>query len=450
MYPSPPPSPTFEHSSDQTGSELIGHIIGGSLRIDNILGVGAYGVVYTATDLRNNGKYAVKALKNHGQDSKQSSLQNQEMQLHIDAQGHRNVLQLFQVLEDSNYRYVVLEYCPEGDLFSNITDRGQYVRNDSLARDIFLQILDAVEHCHQRGIYHRDLKPENILVKEGGNLVKLADFGLATRSPSTADYGCGSTFYMSPECQQSSPSPYSSYKSAPNDVWSLGVILVNLTCGRNPWKRACLEDSTYSAYLKDRDFLKTILPITDELNTILRLIFEPNPELRINLSTLRRLVLSSQQFTGTPRVVRQPVTQQQLPPSPPLTPFDISSQQASLPQFSPQPQSIVYIPQSRPLSPPLTPLLSPSDPWSLNVDCNLVPVFQPQQQKWNGFYPSQYAVQNVQQQHSFTSPTGTKVFPFHQQEYVSLSEYSYWQFPQQILRVAMPFFQHMSPPQHVC
>jgi len=418
------------------------------LRIENILGVGAYGVVYTATDLHTNAKYAVKALKNHGQDSKQSVLQNQEMQLHIDAQGHENILQLYQILEDTSYRYVILEHCPEGDLFSNITDRGQYVRNDSLARDIFLQILDAVEHCHQRGIYHRDLKPENILVKEGGKSVKLADFGLATRSPSTADYGCGSTFYMSPECQQSSPSPYSSYRSAPNDVWSLGVILVNLTCGRNPWKRACMEDSTYSAYLKDRDFLKTILPITNELNTILRLIFEPNPDLRINLPTLRRLVQQSQQFTGTPQVAPRPVSQL-LPPSPPLTPFDIASPSTPVPQFTPQPRCAVFAPQSRPISPPLTPPLSPTDPWSNHVDCNLVPVFHPHEQKWNGFYPSPYSVQNVQQ-HSFNPVPGTKVFPFQQQEYVSLPEYSYWQFPQQILRVAMPFFQHMSPPQHVC
>jgi serine/threonine protein kinase len=59
-------------------------------------------------------------------------------------------------------------------------------------------VLDAVAHCHALGIYHRDLKPENILVTNGGRCVKLADFGLATRKPLTADFGCGSTFYMSP------------------------------------------------------------------------------------------------------------------------------------------------------------------------------------------------------------------------------------------------------------
>ena len=94
--------------------------------------------------------------------------------------------------------YVVIEYCPEGDLFSNITERGKYVGNDFMAKSVFLQILDAVEFCHSIGIYHRDLKPENILVTENGMTVKLADFGLATTDRITSDYGCGSTFYMSP------------------------------------------------------------------------------------------------------------------------------------------------------------------------------------------------------------------------------------------------------------
>lgn len=84
---------------------------------------------------------------------------------------------------------------------------------------------------------------------------------------------------------------------APNDVWSLGVILVNLTCGRNPWKQASFQDSTYRAYARSHDFLKTILPLSDELNDILGCIFNPIPELRITLPELRSRILACSSFT---------------------------------------------------------------------------------------------------------------------------------------------------------
>jgi serine/threonine protein kinase len=267
------------------------------LEITGVLGVGAYGVVYTAVDLQTGTPYAVKALNKLGLEPRQQRFQQREIELHYRASFHENVVSLVKILETYDCTYVVLEYCPEGDLFSNITERGQYVGNDHMVRSIFLQILEAVNFCHMNGIYHRDLKPENILVTNGGSTVKLADFGLATTERITSDYGCGSTFYMSPECQQAAPRPFASYASGPNDIWSLGVILVNLTCGRNPWKRACFDDSTFRAYMRDRTFLQTILPISDELNCILSRIFEPDPSSRIGLLELRDAIMACGQFT---------------------------------------------------------------------------------------------------------------------------------------------------------
>jgi serine/threonine protein kinase len=98
---------------------------------------------------------------------------------------------------------------------------------------------------------------------------------------------------------------------APNDVWSLGVILVNLTCGRNPWKQASFEDSTYRAYTRSQGFLKTILPLTDQLNDILGRIFTRNPDQRITLPELRARILACTRFTEAPAVSL---------PSPPASP----------------------------------------------------------------------------------------------------------------------------------
>lgn len=101
--------------------------------------------------------------------------------------------------------YVVLDYVPSGDLFGMITEQHRYLGNDRLISSVFLQLLDAVDHCHRLGVYHRDLKPENILVASEGRSLLLADFGLATGEIDSHDFGCGSTFYVSHPSGLSSP-----------------------------------------------------------------------------------------------------------------------------------------------------------------------------------------------------------------------------------------------------
>ncbi|KAM3497630.1 hypothetical protein MY10362_009026 [Beauveria mimosiformis] len=319
-YPTPPASPTYDKCQFQQArqsqytrhyqtvrcvplapEQRLGRLLEGKLQLTDILGTGAYGVVYSAIDIKTGIRYAVKCLSKYNVDgtpleSRQVAYQQREINLHYKASAHANVVSIHKIMNDVDCIYVVLEYCPEGDLFLNITERGHYVGNDLLAKQAFVQILDAVEHCHKLGIYHRDLKPENILVTDQGETVKLADFGLATADDRSEDYGCGSTFYMSPEClEPTTRNPY--YMCAPNDVWSLGVILVNLTCGRNPWKQASVQDSTYRAYIRSPGFLKTILPLSDELDSILGRIFHPNPELRITMPELRSRIMACSSFT---------------------------------------------------------------------------------------------------------------------------------------------------------
>ena len=68
-------------------------------------------------------------------------------------------------------------------------------------------------------------------------------------------------------------------------------MLVNLTCGRNPWKRASFEDSTFRAFMKDPKFLRTILPVSTELDAILRRMFEFNPANRATIPEIREMIL---------------------------------------------------------------------------------------------------------------------------------------------------------------
>lgn len=343
--------------------DRIGQLLAGRIELTGVLGVGAYGVVYTAVDIFTCTPYAVKALSKIGLDARQRKFQQREISLHHRASGHPNIIDLIKILDAPDCTYVIMEYCSEGDLFSNITERGHYVGNDILAKRVFLQLLDAVEYCHSLGIYHRDLKPENVLVTENGTQVKLADFGLATTEAVTSDFGCGSTFYMSPECQQSQPRGTPFYASAPNDVWSLGVILVNLTCGRNPWKRASQSDSTFRAYLKDQNFLRSILPLSGELDAVLRRVFEINPAKRITIPELRYRILACHRFTTTGPLDSPPLSEASSTPDISVSdifqlPPHVFNGQVPIPtQFRNTPFRIPFNHQNPPSMPP-TPVAS--------------------------------------------------------------------------------------------
>jgi serine/threonine protein kinase len=207
MLLTPPTSPPL--ATCLAPEDRLGCVLAGRLELTSILGIGAYGVVYTAVDILTHKPYAVKALTKIGLDPRQRRFQKREIQLHHLASQHPNVVSLLQILDSPDCTFVVIEYCPEGDLFANITEQGRFVGDDLLAKHAFLQILDAVQFCHSIGIYHRDLKPENILVTNHGQTVKLADFGLATTDYITSDFGCGSTFYMSPgKFSQGLPLPH--------------------------------------------------------------------------------------------------------------------------------------------------------------------------------------------------------------------------------------------------
>lgn len=173
----------------------------------------------------------------------------------------------------------------------------QYVGDDELIRDVFLQLLDGVDFLHQLGIAHRDIKPENIVCSNDGQDVFICDFGLATSETSSSEFGCGSTFYIAPECLGEWFPSNTHYPTRSGDVWSLGVILVNLVCGRNPWRIASPSDESFNAFLKDPHFLRKILPVSEDCLYILTRIFTVDPSQRISLTELRKLILNIPSFS---------------------------------------------------------------------------------------------------------------------------------------------------------
>ncbi|CAO3645936.1 unnamed protein product [Mucor fragilis] len=277
-----------------------------SIKLISILGIGAYGVVYLGVHVLNGHYVAVKLLTH-------MNISYKESDIHAYLSGHPNILKFEKVVQENHKTFMVIEYTAEGDLFAAITkNKYNIVGNNDAIRHIFLQIIDAVHFCHQNNIAHRDLKPENIML--GPQLqVKLADFGLATLNSVSNEFGCGSTFYFSPECQGATAAhstypqqPLKGYSTQKNDIWSLGVILINLTAGRNPWKQATIKNSTFAAYVRNpRHFFRTILPcISEELERILLRIFCLNPARRISLPELRLYIQKCQSFVQPQTVVQ--------------------------------------------------------------------------------------------------------------------------------------------------
>lgn len=91
-------------------------------------------------------------------------------------------------------------------------------------------------------------------------------------------------------------SGFKPYYTAYSDVWALGVILVNMVSGRNPWERATLDDPCFIQFIENPDFLFEVLPISEGANDILRQAFVLNPLSRISISALRRAVLELDTF----------------------------------------------------------------------------------------------------------------------------------------------------------
>ncbi|KAJ3204584.1 hypothetical protein HDU67_009410, partial [Dinochytrium kinnereticum] len=266
---------------------------------------------------------AVKRLFKKGLDARQLMLQRQEAAVMKALDGHNNIVRLLATVEDEECLYLIMEYC-ELDLYEAITQQGGFP--EDVVKEVFGQIADAVLYCHSKGYYHRDLKPENCLISTSDYKIKLADFGLATTDNWSTEMGCGSVRYMAPECfeaghNSTDPStvhfgisgpdgqPIVGYNPAANDVWALGVILLNLLFGKNPWFEAFPTDAIFSAFSgPNPNILRQQFDLSPHFDAVLRRCFDLDPRRRCSITDLKIMVDSLPRFVGGGAA----------PPSPPV------------------------------------------------------------------------------------------------------------------------------------
>ncbi|KAI0320330.1 kinase-like domain-containing protein [Amylostereum chailletii] len=283
---------------------LVGETVdAGRLLVVEVLGTGAFGAVYRAEDTLTSTHYAIKCLFPDSP-ARQALLAKRglsvdyrfavEAEHHALASDHPNVLTLHRTFTEQGDRYLVLDLC-EGGTLLEVLQTPHFWQRDDRIKQAFIQLVDAVSHCHNKGIAHRDLKPDNILLSADKHHYYLADFGLATKVITSHGFGAGSKCYKSPECIGKEHSA-KTYDTQTSDVWAIGIILINVLTGQFPWEKALTSDEHYEQYLKERTHLSFMTPLSPQANALLSRVLEPNPILRITLAELRNELIGVERF----------------------------------------------------------------------------------------------------------------------------------------------------------
>ena len=197
------------------------------------LGKGGYGKVY---QVKNRKTGEIRACK-HLSKLSIKNLEKFEREINILIKSdHPCIIKLYEIFESNRSLYLIMEECKGGEVFDKIIEHIQakdmYTEKD--AANIFLQMMSAVEYCHNNGICHRDLKPENLLYlnegSEAKNPIRVIDFGLSqVISPNTKlKTKVGTAYYVAPEILKGS-------YTEKCDIWSAGVILYILLSGSPPF-----------------------------------------------------------------------------------------------------------------------------------------------------------------------------------------------------------------------
>eukprot|EP01156_Anaeramoeba_ignava_P006077 Anaeramoba_ignava/a347683_55.p1 GENE.a347683_55~~a347683_55.p1 ORF type:complete len:2217 (+),score=613.13 a347683_55:83-6733(+) len=194
------------------------------------IGKGSFGKVKLAIHKLTNIQVAIKIISKALMSTKKNSQKRLQMELQILQKiRHPNIISLFEILENDHFVYLVLEYASGGELFDYIVAHTKL--DEDLSRRFFRQIIDGIDYCHRLNVVHRDIKPENILIDDQNN-IKIIDFGLSNffHPNDLLQTFCGSPLYSAPEVI--SQKKYDGRKS---DIWSAGVVLYTLLCGKLPF-----------------------------------------------------------------------------------------------------------------------------------------------------------------------------------------------------------------------
>ena len=195
------------------------------------IGKGKFGLVKCGINKETNKQVAIKIMAKKNMDKSDLELAKVEIDI-LKISQHPNIIKLYDIYENENYIYIIMEYCSGGDLLSYF-EYYEYQLKETKVCEIIHKLSMAIYFLHSYGIVHRDLKPENILMTDltPEADIRLLDFGLSkiigNEEKCTEPYGTLS--FVAPEVLQGKPYD----KSV--DLWSIGIITFLLLCGYLPF-----------------------------------------------------------------------------------------------------------------------------------------------------------------------------------------------------------------------
>jgi eukaryotic-like serine/threonine-protein kinase len=277
---------------DQPITEGPGTIIGPYKLLQKI-GEGGFGVVHMADQTEPvKRRVALKVIK-PGMDSKQVVSRFEAERQALAMMDHPCIARVFDGgSTESGRPYFVMELV-NGMPVTDYCDRYRFTMNQRL--ELFIQVCQAVQHAHQKGVIHRDIKPSNVLVsqQDGHAVPKVIDFGIAkaisgnlTDATLVTNFAqmIGTPLYMSPE--QAEPGGLDI--DTRSDVYSLGVVLYELLIGTTPFDHERLKEVSY-----------------DELRRIIREEDPPRPSTRLTTLDAALDTVAEKHHTDSRTLIRQ-------------------------------------------------------------------------------------------------------------------------------------------------
>jgi serine/threonine protein kinase/Tfp pilus assembly protein PilF len=257
----------------------------GHYEIRSLLGEGGMGEVYLADDLNLHRPVAVKVLRANLITNEDRLQRFQREAYAASSLNHPSILTIYEIGAEKEYHFIATEFI-EGESLGQRLDRGPIELLEVL--EVGIQVASALAAAHAAGIIHRDIKPDNIMLRRD-HVVKVLDFGLAKLSEqaraaldaehqqvtTTPGMVMGTARYMSPEQARGEA------VDARTDIWSLGVVLFQMSTGHLPFTGKTMSDVLAAVIQTDPPPLTSyVTDLPDELDRIVTRTLHKDPEKR--------------------------------------------------------------------------------------------------------------------------------------------------------------------------